>query len=82
MARSPKLRPRTEHLNIKYHHFREAVDAGDISVHAIGTENQWADIFTKPLSHVLFNRFRAAIMGWSMDDSDDDKMSFSEGVCE
>jgi hypothetical protein len=25
MARLPKMRPRTKHLNMKYHHFREAV---------------------------------------------------------
>jgi hypothetical protein len=24
MARLPKMRPRTKHLNVKYHHFREA----------------------------------------------------------
>lgn len=51
-------------------------------MHAIGTENQWADIFTKPLSHELFNLFQEAIMGWSMDVTENDKMSFSEGVCE
>ena len=64
MARTPKMRPRTKHLNIKYHHFREAVHNGLISIHGISTENQWADIFTKPLGDTLFLRFRLAIMGW------------------
>jgi hypothetical protein len=32
MARSPKMRPRTKHLNIKYHHFREEVDEGNIII--------------------------------------------------
>ena len=83
MARSPKMRPRTKHLNIKYHHFRDAVEAGDITVHAISTDLQLADIFTKPLSHALFNRFRQAIMGWSMNETETEhNMIISEGVCE
>jgi hypothetical protein len=49
MARSPKMRPRTKHINIKYHHFRDAVTRGDITIHAIDTGDQQADIFTKPL---------------------------------
>ena len=64
MARVPKMRPRTKHLNIKYHHSREAVKNGLISIHAIGTAEQRADIFTKPLGTELFFRFRLALMGW------------------
>jgi hypothetical protein len=32
MARCPKMRPGTKHLNIKYHHFRQAVANGDIKI--------------------------------------------------
>jgi hypothetical protein len=81
MARSPKMRPRTKHLNIKYHHFRESVEAGDISILPISTENQLADIFTKPLALSLFSRFRTAIMGWSIDEPSQN-MIIPEGVCE
>ena len=82
MARSPKMRPRTKHLNIKYHHFCEAVEAGDITIHAVSTEDQWADIFTKPLASSLFDRFRTSIMGWGMEpEIDMNNMSISEGVC-
>jgi hypothetical protein len=28
IAKVPKMRPRTKHLNIKYHHFREEVRKG------------------------------------------------------
>jgi hypothetical protein len=31
IANVPKMRPRTKHLNIKYHHFREEVKKGTIS---------------------------------------------------
>jgi hypothetical protein len=64
MAQSPKIRPRTKHINIKYHHFCQVVESKDISIHAIDTKDQWADIFTKPLSSELFFKFRLAIMGW------------------
>jgi hypothetical protein len=64
MANTPKMRPRTKHMNIKYHHFRDAVQKGLVTIHAINTLDQLADIFTKPLSITLFTKFRKGIMGW------------------
>ncbi len=64
MARSPKMRPRTKHINIKYHHFRDAVKKGDIVINAIDTEEQQADIMTKPLDEKAFIYLRKMIMGW------------------
>ena len=54
IARTPKMRPRTRHLNVKYHHFRDAVARGLSSLVQVGTLNQVADIFTKPLGKELF----------------------------
>ena len=58
LARTPKMRPRTKHINIVYHHFRSFVkgDNPKISVHAIGTLDQTADMFTKPLDQNFFQR--------------------------
>jgi Reverse transcriptase (RNA-dependent DNA polymerase) len=64
MAQTPRMRPRTKHLNLKYHHFREAVEQGKVTIHQISTLDQQADIFTKPLSAELFTKFRKLIMGW------------------
>jgi hypothetical protein len=64
MARISKLRPSTKHLNIKYHHVREAVKDGSVSIHSIRTENQQADIFTKPLPAIPFAKLHMKIMGW------------------
>ena len=64
MARTPKMRPRTKHMNIKYHHFREAVNRGDITIHPINTKDQQADIFTKPLDEKSFIYLQSLIMGW------------------
>jgi len=64
IANVPKMRPRTKHLNIKYHHFREEVKKGNVSIYYTRTEDQIAHIFTKPLPEISFIRFRERIMGW------------------
>jgi len=62
IANVTKMRPRTKHLNIKYHHFREEVKKGTISISHTRTEVQIADIFTKPLPEQPFAKF------WGTDD--------------
>jgi hypothetical protein len=64
LAKVPKMRPRTKHINIKYHHFREFVRKGLITVHAIATTEQLADIFTKALPETLFSKLRFSLLGW------------------
>jgi len=64
MARAPKMRPRTKHINIKYHHFLSQVTTGLLSLHPVSSEDQFADIFTKPLPDTPFLKHRKAIMGW------------------
>ena len=64
MAKVHKLRPRTKHINIVYHHFREAVREGRISIQQVRTEEQIADLFTKPLAKNLFQKFRKLLMKW------------------
>ena len=64
LARLPKLRPRTKHINNVFHHFREAVRNKEISVHHVDTKDQLADIFTKPLAQNLFVKLRKTIMRW------------------
>jgi hypothetical protein len=64
IARTPKMRPRTKHINIKYHHFRDAVRNGDILLQKIETKEKEADIFTKPLKDSTFFYLRYKLMGW------------------
>ncbi|WVZ58339.1 LOW QUALITY PROTEIN: hypothetical protein U9M48_008618, partial [Paspalum notatum var. saurae] len=40
---------RTKHIDIWHHFLRDHVGKGDISICGIGTDDQLADIFTKPL---------------------------------
>jgi hypothetical protein len=49
IAKVPKIRLRTKHLNIKYHHFREEVKKGTVSIYHDRTKDQISDIFIKPL---------------------------------
>jgi hypothetical protein len=62
LARLPKLRPRTKHINIRFHHFREHVRLGLIKIFPISTTNQLADIFTKPLPQNQFLKLRKALL--------------------
>ena len=64
LARMPKMRPRTKHINQSYHHFREYVERQEILIQATPTDEQLADILTKPLPENLFVRHRQSIMGW------------------
>ncbi len=64
LALAPKLRPRTRHIALKYHHFRSHVEQGHIRIQWIDTKNQLADIFTKPLPAPSFMALRLALLGW------------------
>ena len=64
MANTHKYRPRTKHLNVKYHQFRDYVDRGEISVHKIDTTDQLADYLTKPVSQRILEHLRPKVMGW------------------
>ena len=63
LARLPKLRPRTKHINVCYHHFREHVQKGLIKIFPVGTDGQLADVFTKALPQNLFTRHRCCLCG-------------------
>ena len=64
LAKAPKMRPRTKHIALKYHHFREHVNNGTIKINLIGTKDQIADIFTKALDKPSFTYLRKLLCGW------------------
>ena len=64
MARLPKMRPRTKHINVRYHHFREYVRRGEITINKIPTEYQLGDIETKPQPEDLYVSQRESLMQW------------------
>ena len=62
LANSPKLLPRTEHIGVKYHLFREHINRGDIEVVWIPTEKRKANILTKGLGSTNFVENRKEMM--------------------
>jgi hypothetical protein len=59
-----QFRPRTKHIGIKWHHFRDAVKNGSVVVKKIDTTLQLADPLTKPLPQPTFETLRKLLMGW------------------
>ena len=59
-----RMRPRTKHIALKYHHFRLSVKIGSVSIKYIETGNQIADIFTKALNDPQFCEVRKLLNGW------------------
>jgi hypothetical protein len=64
MAKTHKYRPRTKHLNVKLHHFRDYVDRKEITLHKIDTKEQLADYLTKPVAEDILTYLRPKVMGW------------------
>jgi hypothetical protein len=65
IARTHKMRPRTKHINLVYHHFRSFVKKGLMVIWPINTEDQpSSDIMTKPTAPNLFLKHRKGICGF------------------
>ena len=56
-----KLRNKT--VGVKFHHVQEKVREKIIKVVHVSTQNNPADVFTKPLTGKLFETFRSIVMG-------------------
>jgi len=53
---------RTKHVDVKYHFVTETVEGGDVKLKWVPTQQQEADIFTKPLAPTVFMQLRSRIM--------------------
>ena len=63
LARLPKLRPRTKHINTCYHHFHEHICLGLIKIYPVGTADQTADVLTKALPQNDLQRHQKSFCG-------------------
>jgi hypothetical protein len=61
MADNPVEHSRTKHIDIRHHFLRYHQQKGDIEEFYVSTENQLADIFTKPLDEKTFCRLRSEL---------------------
>eukprot|EP00957_Ditylum_brightwellii_P010825 820480-Ditylum_brightwellii.AAC.1 len=64
LACVPKLQPRTKHINQVFHHFREHICQGLIHIYPVSTDNQLADMLTKPLPKNVFVLHCNRLMKW------------------
>jgi hypothetical protein len=64
LANKPRYRPRTKHIAVKYHHFREHVRNKLVSIEPIDTKEQIADQFTKGLQVGMFEYLRYKLLHW------------------
>ncbi|KAK9217771.1 hypothetical protein WN943_006399 [Citrus x changshan-huyou] len=58
LSKNPIQHSRTKHIEIRHHFLRDHVQKGDVVIKFVSTENQLADIFTKPLSEEHFIKIR------------------------
>ena len=58
MAQNPITEKRSKHIDIKYHVIREYIKEGHIKLYYIPSDENPADMFTKVLGRVKFEKFR------------------------
>ena len=61
IAHNPVQHSRTKHIDIRHHFLRDHVQREDIIVSHVKTEDQLADIFTKPLDEKRFCALRCEL---------------------
>lgn len=62
---------RTKHIAIRYHFIRERVESGEVKLCYVPTEQQLADLLTKPLGRVQVIRLRERMMGQAEDQTEE-----------
>jgi hypothetical protein len=58
MTQNPVQHGRTKHIDIRHHFIRDHQQKGDIAIESVGTNDQLADILTKPLDEKRFCKLR------------------------
>jgi len=61
LAKNPVNHGRSKHIDVKFHSIREQVKEGNVEMVHVGSRDQIADLFTKPLPTVLFNNYKNLI---------------------
>ena len=65
MTKNPQFHKQSKHIGLQYHSIREQVHKGEIIVENCRTQNQTADVLTKPLPRAK-HRQHTAEMGLAL----------------
>ena len=68
LCKNPVLHGRSKHIDVRFHFIRELTNMGVVEVTHCQTQDQVADIMTKPLKHDVFVKLRG-LMGVCSDSS-------------
>jgi hypothetical protein len=49
---------RKKHIDVRHHFIRDHQQKGDIGIESVGTEDQLADLFTKPIYSGIFEELK------------------------
>ena len=58
MTENPVFHDRLKYIEIRYFYIRDMMQKGSIKLQYVSTDEQVADVLTKPLSRVKFEHFR------------------------
>ncbi|GJW78873.1 hypothetical protein Tco_0140555 [Tanacetum coccineum] len=61
LSSNPVQHSRTKHIEIRHHFLCDNVQKGNISIEKVASEDNIADILTKPLKHEVFNYLRLGL---------------------
>jgi hypothetical protein len=61
LSKNPVLHDRSKHIDLRFHFIRQSIKQGKVNIEYSRTEDQLADILTKPLGRIKFQDMRARI---------------------
>ena len=63
LAKNPVHHQRSKHIDIRYHFVRDEVQKGHVDLRYVPTEDNVADVFTKPVSKPRLAKFIKHLTG-------------------
>lgn len=63
LSNNPVQHQRSKHIDVRYHFIREAIQNGKVQLFYVPSEENIADVFTKPVTRHKNEKFRPLLMG-------------------